>query len=78
MKSLKKAVKIILVLVLISTSFIVGFCVGVGDSLKATDGTYDIAIFDNGKVIITTKVKHVESYNNDLIIHGDSGEGINE
>ena len=74
MKALKKAVNIILVLVLISTSFIIGFCVGIADSLKATDGTYDVAIFDNGKVVITTKVKHIESYNNDLIIHGKSNK----
>ena len=74
MKALKKAVKIILVLVLISTSFIVGFCVGVGDTLKADDGTYKVDIYDDGKVVITTEMEYLESNNNDLIVHGTSKE----
>ena len=72
MKALKKAVKIILVLVLISTSFIVGFCVGVGDTLKADDGTYKVDIYDDGKVVVTTEMKHIESNDNYLVIHGTS------
>lgn len=73
MKGLKKAVKIVLVLVLISTSFIAGYCVGVGEILKSDDGTYNVDLYDNGKIIVTTEMKYVEFDDGDLVINGRGG-----
>ena len=75
MEKLQRIIKITLIVILLLTSFIIGFGIGIKSATpKPTSGVYNIDVYKNGKAVITTKIQNIESdsENNILIIHGTS------
>lgn len=65
--------KILLVLILIFGAYMIGYDTGLDNLPKTTHGPYNIDIYDNGKVVITTKLRHIAPNKEDgrLIIYGE-------
>ena len=72
MRKMVKWIKILLVLILIFTSYVLGYARGLDNLPRTTSGTYDIEMYDDGKVVITTEQRHITSdgENGKLIIYG--------
>ena len=72
MKMLLHIIKVTVVLICMFSSFLVGYSVGVDNQIESVKGVYNIDMYDDGKVIITTKSNYLEGNNNDdkLIING--------
>ena len=68
-----KWVKILLVIVLVFAAYILGYDRGLDNIPKATSGPYNIEIYDTGKVVITTKLRHIapNEETGRLIIYGE-------
>lgn len=69
-----KWIKILLVLILILTSYILGYATGLHNLPATNSGAYDIELYDDGKVVITTDQRHISSNGQDgrLIIYGNT------
>lgn len=66
---------IILVIILIFLSYMLGFNVGSNNMPESQadppkNGKYNIGIYEGGKVVITTRIQHILTDNNKLIIYG--------
>lgn len=72
MKTLLHIIKVTVVLICVFSSFLVGYSVGVDNQIKPVKGVYNIDMYDDGKVVITTKSNYLDGNNNDdkLIING--------
>ena len=68
-----KWIKILLVVILIFTAYILGYAKGLDNLPRTTSGPYNIEIYDNGKVVITTKLRHIapNEETGRLIIYGE-------
>lgn len=73
-KTLKSIIKIIIFIIILFTFYIFGFATGVSNSIipEGKLGTYNIDIYQGGKVVVTTKIQYIEydDKDNKLIIHG--------
>ena len=61
-------------MIVIFSTFITGYGIGVNNQIKSVKGVYNIDIYNSsGKVVITTKLKYLDGSNSDearLVING--------